>query len=328
MNGLVLDRPGALRIATDLPAAASPGPGEALVRVHRIGLCGTDYAGWRGEMPLMTFPRILGHELGVEVEAVGLGVRNVRPGDRCAVEPYLNCGSCAACAAGRGNCCERLRVLGVHADGGMRESLAVPAAKLHPARTLSHEALALVEPLAIGAHAVARAVLAADEAVLVIGAGPIGQAVMEFARIAGAHVTACDLNPARLASCAPVAHRTLANMPDGERFTAVFDATGHPGSMSAALRLVAQAGRLIWVGITREPVTLSDAEFHVRETTLLGSRNALPEDFTRIIGWMEAGKIDVARWITHRAALADLPERMAALADPGAGVLKAMLEVG
>src|SRR5688572_29773935 len=189
MRGIVLDKPGALRAAADLPDAGGPGAGEALVRVRKVGVCGTDYAGWRGEMPLMTYPRILGHELGIEVMTVGPGVSGIAPGDRCAVEPYLNCGACAPCRKQRGNCCETLRVLGVHIDGGMRESLVVPATKLHPSATLGLDALALVEPLAIGAHAVARSGLAAGEQTLVIGAGPIGRAVVEFARLAGAKLT-------------------------------------------------------------------------------------------------------------------------------------------
>lgn len=327
MNGLILDQPGTLRAATGLPPAPAPGAGEALVRVRKIGMCGTDYAGWRGEMPLMTYPRILGHELGVEIVAVGSGVTNVKSGDRCAVEPYLNCGSCGPCTKGRGNCCESLRVLGVHIDGGMRESLVVPAAKLHASTSLGLDALALVEPLAIGAHAVARAGLSAGEQTLVIGAGPIGRAVIEFARIAQARITVLDLVPARLESCAGLVDRTATTLFESETFDAVFDATGHPGSMAAAVNRVAHAGRLVYVGITRESLAFPDPLFHRREMTLLASRNALPGDFRRIIGWLEEGKIEVNRWITHRAALTDLPAKIEAWADPKSGVLKAMLEV-
>ncbi len=327
MTGLILDQPGKLRAAADLPAAPAPGAGEALVRIRRVGVCGTDYAGWRGEMPLMTYPRILGHELGVEVLAVGAGVSNVRPGDRCAVEPYLNCGACDACRKARGNCCEALRVLGVHIDGGMRESVVVPAIKLHVSATLGLDALALVEPLAIGAHAVARSGLGAGENTLVIGTGPIGRAVIEFARIAGARITVLDLVPSRLEACAGLVDRAVTTLFEAETFDAVFDATGHPGSMTAAVTKVAHAGRLTYVGITRESISFPDPLFHRREMTLLASRNALPDDFRRIIGWLEEGKIDVNRWITHRATLTDLPARIAEWANPASGVLKAMLEV-
>jgi 2-desacetyl-2-hydroxyethyl bacteriochlorophyllide A dehydrogenase len=275
----------------------------------------------------MTYPRILGHELGVEVLSVGPGVTGIKPGDRCAVEPYLNCGTCRPCQLNRGNCCEDLRVLGVHTDGGMRESVVVPAAKLHPSAVLGLDALALVEPLAIGAHAVARSGLDSGEHALVIGAGPIGRAVIEFCRITGARITVLDLVPSRLSACAGLVDRAVSSLPEAETFDAVFDATGHPGSMAAAVHRVGFAGRLTYVGITRESITFPDPLFHRREMTFFASRNALPDDFRRIIGWLEEGEIDVNRWITHRASLFDLPGMIGSWADPKTGVLKAVLEV-
>src|SRR5438270_5167509 len=193
MKALLLENPRNLK-CIDIEAPARPGPGEALVRVHRIGICGTDISGYLGKMPFFSYPRIPGHELGVEVLEVGPGVANVQPGDRCAVEPYINCQACHACTRGKSNCCEKHQTLGVHCDGGLRPRFLVPARKLHVSRTLAFEQLALVETLAIGCHAVDRSGLQADESCLVIGAGPIGLAVLEFVKLTGAKAIVLDVN--------------------------------------------------------------------------------------------------------------------------------------
>jgi len=174
MHALQLASPKTFKLI-ETPEPAAPQPGEALVRVHCVGICGTDISAYLGKMPFVTYPRILGHELGVEVLAIGPEVTNVKPGDRCSIEPYINDPTSYASRRGRPNCCEKLQVLGVHADGGMRPRFIVPARKLHPASTLSFEQLALVETLAIGCHAVGRSGLTADETCLIIGAGPIGR---------------------------------------------------------------------------------------------------------------------------------------------------------
>src|SRR4029079_6874311 len=179
MYALQLESPKTFR-QVDLPEPPAPGPREALVRVHRVGICGTDISAYLGTMPFVTYPRILCHELGVEVLAVGDGATSVKPGDRCSVEPYINDPTSYASRQRRPNCCERLQVLGVHRDGGMRPQFIVPARKLHVASKLTFEQLALVETLAIGCHAVNRAALQADETCLIIGAGPIGLSVLEF----------------------------------------------------------------------------------------------------------------------------------------------------
>src|SRR5678816_3807179 len=197
MKAIQLQQPQNFRYI-EISEASSPAAGEALVRILRIGICGTDYSGYLGKMPFFSYPRIPGHELGVEVIAVGEGVNNVRPGDRCAVEPYINCERCFACRQGNGNCCENLKVLGVMMDGGMRERMLLPARKLHPANPLTFEQCALVETLAIGCHAVHRSRAQAGENVLVIGAGPIGLSVIEFTRLSGARTIVMDLSEQRL----------------------------------------------------------------------------------------------------------------------------------
>ncbi len=338
MLTLILDEPGRL-VARHTPPPSAPGPGEALVRVHRVGVCGTDLHAFAGNQPFFTYPRILGHELGVEVLAIGAGVTNVRPGDRCAVEPYLHCGTCIACRAGKPNCCRTLKVLGVHVDGGHRARFVVPAAKLHASAQLSYDQLALVETLGIGAHAVARAALRAGESVAVIGAGPIGLAVMQFALAAGARVIAGDVSGGRLRFCRERlgirdtidAHgdvvAELERLTQGDLPTAVFDATGNVRSMNAAFQYPAHGGRLILVGLVQADVAFNDPNFHRRELTVLSSRNALPAEFTRIIDLIEAGRIDTNPWITHRAELAQVPAVLAGWTDPAAGVIKAMIDI-
>lgn len=338
MQALVLDEPGRLRLTT-LPASDAPKVGEALVRVHRVGVCGTDYHAFAGNQPFFSYPRILGHELGVEVLEVGAGVTEVRPGDRCAVEPYLNCGRCIACRRGATNCCSQLQVLGVHIDGGLREQFTLPARKLHPSAQLSYDQLALVETLGIGAHAVFRAAPEPDEWALVFGAGPIGLGVTQFAQQAGARVIVADIDAGRLAFVAQhvaVAATVRAGdsaldeimaLTGGDLPTKVFDATGNQGSMQGAFKYVAPSGTLTFVGLFSGDVTFHDPDFHRREITLLASRNARGADFRRIIGLVESGAIDTAPWMTHRASLEAAAETFPTWREPGAGVIKALIEL-
>lgn len=339
MKTLMLREPGSLVLeSSSFPSA--PAAAEAVVRVHRIGVCGTDIHAFSGKQPFFTYPRVLGHELGLEVVAVGEGVTNVKPGDRCSLEPYVNCGKCIACRRGRGNCCTNMQVIGVHTDGGMREQFIVPASKLHASNKLNYDQLALVEPLSIGCHAVERANIEAGEFVLVIGAGPIGLATMQFAVEKKAQVIVLDINDARLAFCQQqlgVAHainglkenvtEALARITGGDMPTAVLDATGSPKSMMAAFDYPSHAGRLVFVGLFQGDVTFNDPNFHKRELTLMGSRNSHSADFTRIIGLIESGSIDTTPWITHRAAFDEVKDVFSSWTNPETGVIKAMIEL-
>ncbi len=341
MKTITLQKPGRLLLG-DTPWPTAPGPGEALVRVHTVGVCGTDTHAFAGKQPFFTYPRVLGHELGVEVLEIAPGEAgsphaHVKPGDRCSVEPYINCQRCIACRRGRGNCCVHMQVLGVHIDGGMREAFTLPARKLHPANALTYEQIALVETLAIGAHAVERAQLEEGETVLVIGAGPIGLSVIQFAA-ARARVIVMDVADTRLAFCRDkLAIRDTLNANDnpleklreltaGDMPTAVFDATGNPASMMNALKYLAHGGRLVYVGLFPGDFTLNDPEFHRRETTLLSSRNALPADFSRIIRAIDEGRLSTDHWITHRATADTLVETFPTWTAPNSGVLKAIIE--
>jgi 2-desacetyl-2-hydroxyethyl bacteriochlorophyllide A dehydrogenase len=238
-----------------------------------------------------------------------------------------------------------MRVIGVHLDGGMREAFLLPARKLHPANNLNYEQIALVETLAIGAHAIDRAALdpAGKENILVIGAGPIGLSVIEFAKIktaGGGKVIVMDVSEQRLAFCqSSMGIKDLVDarsdgggvekvkqLTDGDMPTVVIDATGNVQSMNGALKYLANSGRLVYVGLFPGEFSLNDPEFHRRETTLLGSRNALPADFGRIIAAVESGKINTAPWITHRTPARELLGAFPSWISPGSGVLKAIIE--
>jgi 2-desacetyl-2-hydroxyethyl bacteriochlorophyllide A dehydrogenase len=340
MKAIRLEEPGRFAEVNLEAASAALKSDEALVRVHRIGVCGTDLHAFRGNQPFFTYPRILGHELGVEVLDLGAPAEGIRAGQYCAVEPYLNCGTCIACRRGKPNCCVKLSVLGVHTDGGMRENLVVPIRKLHLSKNLTLDQLALVETLAIGCHAVDRAGLEKGEFVLVIGAGPIGLGVMQFAIEAGAQVIVLDINAQRLEFCRSRLSvpytidasrenvlEALADMTAGDLPTAVFDATGNGRSMANTFEYPANGGRLIFVGLFQGEVTFNDPNFHRRELTILASRNACPDDFRRIISLIEAKRIDTSPWITHRAPLGDVAAEFPLWTKAETGVVKAMIEV-
>jgi alcohol dehydrogenase len=319
----------------------APGVGEAVVRVHRVGICGTDYSGYLGKMPFYSYPRIPGHELGVEVVAVGAGVTNVAVGDRCSVEPYINCQTCYSCRTGHSNCCENHQTLGVHCNGGLRPLFTVPARKLHISRKLDFDQLALVETLAIGCHAVDRGAPTATETVLVIGAGPIGLSVVEFAKLSGARTLVMDMNERRLAFVretmgVPDTIQAKGNEEDlkalealtgGNLAQVVVDATGSHHSMSGALKYVGFTGRLVYVGVTPEEVHFGHPLMHRREMSVMASRNAMSGDFSRIISLIEAGKIDTDPWMTHSAALEEVPGVFTNWMLPESGVLKAVVSV-
>ena len=340
MRAIRLVEPGRFE-KIDIAHPGNPGPGQALVKTHRMGICGTDTAGFLGKMPFFSYPRIPGHELGVEVLAVGDGVQNVRVGDRCSVEPYMNCGECYACRHGHGNCCQSLEVIGVMVDGGLRDQFLIRAEKLHPSKQLSYEQLALVETLAIGRHACDRGGATKGDHVLIIGAGPIGLATLEFTRLTGATITVMDMVPSRLEFCRQVygvphtirfigdgsEWEQMQQITGGDKFVLVTDATGNQHSMSNALQYVAHSGSLVYVGITTGEVTFKHPLLHKPEMTLKGSRNAMPADFTRIIGLIEDGTINTQPWITHRTTFDSVIDEFESFTRSDSGVIKAVIEV-
>lgn len=334
MLQLTLEQPKSLKLA-EVPDPRRQA-GQALVKVRRVGICGTDLHAYRGQQPFFTYPRVLGHELAVEVMETDAGVDAVRPGDHCVVFPYLDCGRCIACRRGKTNCCVHMRVLGVHEDGGMCEYLSLPVDRLIPAEELTLEQMALVENQCIGAHAVRRADLDARDTVLVVGAGPIGLGVIQFARAAGARVLVADLAPAKLEFCRaqlgvdeglPVDAdfpQRLRDLTAGDLPSVVFDATGHPGSMEAGFELVAHGGTYVLVSLVQSDIRFWDPEFHKRELTLLSSRNATRQDFEQVMAAMRSEAIVTDPLITHPAPFTEVVQRFESWLDPAQGVIKAM----
>ncbi|MEB2782032.1 zinc-binding alcohol dehydrogenase family protein [Algoriphagus sp. C2-6-M1] len=339
MKTVILKEPGSWEVS-ETSVDRSLEDDQVLLKVHRIGICGTDMHAFRGKQPFFSYPRILGHELGLEVVEKGRLVSRVKIGDKCALEPYFNFKEDQAVKLGKTNCGEFISVFGVHQDGGMQEFIKVPARYLHKSSKLSYDQLALIEPLGIGCHAVSRANITSEDKVLVIGAGPIGLATMQFATIKLAKVAALDINEDRLRFCMQNldlegtvnANSTdvigqLRNLFDGDLPTVVMDATGNEHSMKNTLNYVAFGGRIVFIGLYQGDFTFFDPLFHRKEITLLASRNALGADFEEIISLMEEGKVATDHWITHRVRFDDLPKRFESLLNPESGVIKAMVEL-
>ncbi|UZR96667.1 zinc-binding alcohol dehydrogenase family protein [Chondrinema litorale] len=339
MNTLRLEEPGKFEyINSEINQHLEPN--EALLKVHRIGICGTDYHAFAGNQPFFSYPRVLGHELGVEVLKIGSEVDNVTVGDKCTVEPYQNKTQDQAVRNGFTNCGENISVFGVHEDGGMRDIIKLSAKYLHKSDKLSYDQLALVEPLAIGCHAVNRARITSNDFVLVVGAGPIGLATATFAKATGAKTVMMDINQKRLDFCKEVMNvdgtviagndQTEANLRaqfDGDLPTVVLDATGNKHAMQKALEYSASAGRIVFVGLFQGDFSFNDPYFHKKELTIMGSRNALPSDFEQIIKMIEEGKVNTQPWITHRCNFNELTDNFETWLKPEAGVIKAVVSM-
>ncbi|TDG36252.1 zinc-binding alcohol dehydrogenase family protein [Pedobacter changchengzhani] len=313
--------------------------GRAIIKIKRIGICGTDIHAYEGVQPFFEYPRILGHELAGDLisfdDAPGFKI-----GEAVTIAPYFSCGTCIACRSGKPNCCTSIKVCGVHQDGGMVEYLSVPSSSLIHGEGLSYDELALVEPLAIGAHGVRRAGVQKGEFVLVVGAGPIGLGTMEFARIAGAKVIALDINDQRLQFCKDklgVTHTInalsnnivgqLAEITNGDMPTVVIDATGNLKAINNAFEYMAHGARYVLIGLQKQSISFNHPEFHKREATLMSSRNATAQDFDHVIASMKSGAVNPATYITHRIAFDDVKDEFKKCLDPANGVIKAVIEI-
>ena len=312
--------------------------GYTLLKIKRIGICGTDLHAFEGTQPYFSYPRILGHELAAEI--VETKAEGFLAGESVTFIPYFNCGECNACRDDKPNCCASLKVCGVHVDGGMVEYLSVPDDTLVHGNGLSLDELALIEPLCIGAHGIRRAGVKPGEFVLVIGAGPIGLGTMEFARIAGGKVIAMDINEGRLQFCKDrsLAHfsvnpavedalEKIKSITNGDMPAVIIDATGNLKAINTAFAYMAHGGRYVLIGLQKGEIVISHPEFHKREATLLSSRNATRADFEHVISSIQNKQVDPATYITHRTTFDKVKDEFESWLDPMNGVIKAMVEL-
>ena len=337
MKTLTCTTPGTFEYSTtDKPQLQTD---QAIIRIKRVGICGTDLHAFEGTQPFFNYPRVLGHELSGELVEID-GNTDFTIGEKVTFIPYFNCGECIACRMNKPNCCVKMQVCGVHVDGGMREYLSVPSRTLLHGEGLSYDELALVEPLAIGAHGVRRADIQPGEFVLVIGAGPIGLGTMEFAKIAGAKVIALDINEDRLAFCkeklgvdfavnalSPNVTQQLNEITEGDMPTVVIDATGSQKAINNAINYMAHGARFVLIGLQKGDLIFNHPEFHKRESTLMSSRNATIQDFEHVIQSMKAGLVNPTNYITHRVAFENVKDEFETWLDPKNGVIKAMVEL-
>jgi 2-desacetyl-2-hydroxyethyl bacteriochlorophyllide A dehydrogenase len=330
MKTATLERPGRFAL-TDTGPPGAPGPHEVLVRVLAVGICGTDLHAFEGTQPFFTYPRILGHELAVEVIEPGEMADGFMPGDLCAVNPYIHCGECIACRRGRTNCCAKMCVIGVHADGGMRDRFLIPARQLYKCGNLPPQRIPLVETLGVGIHAVGRAEPQAGDRALVIGCGPIGLSVIEFLRLAGCDIGIVEKMPERLDFAARQhglkrAYPSHNEARQEDASTMVFDCTGDRTSMENAINLLQQGGKLVFVGIVNEPISLFDPDLHRREATILASRNSTPAEHRRVLELLESRSIDVSAWPMESAAPPSMEQRFPVWLRREAGIVKAVID--
>lgn len=338
MKGIVCEEAGRFKWREDLPEPILE-EGKAIIRIRRIGICGTDLHAFEGNQPYFSYPRILGHELAGVIEAVGKNEYGFRIGDQVSIVPYIHCGECPACRRGKTNCCRSMKVFGVHVDGGMRERVSISVSHLIKTNHLTLDQAAMLEPLAIGAHAIRRSGMTSGDTILVIGAGPIGLGIMALARYVGAEVIAMDVNEGRLAFCrswAKVNHTVnalqepkerLAAITSGDSVNIVIDATGNAVSMTEAFDLVAHGGTLLFVGLIKGDITFNDPKFHSHEMTLMGSRNATMEDFSFVTNAISEGYIDIDTYITHRTSFENMIDQFGNWLEPNSNVIKALVEI-
>ena len=334
-----LAAPGAAEFRETVPPC--PGPDEVLVRVRAVGLCGSDLNTWRGRNPLVTYPRVPGHEIAGEIVEAGADVpAEWAPGAKVTLSPYSACGRCPACRRGRANACRDNRTMGVQRDGGLAESIVVPWPKLFASPKLSFRELALVEPLSVGRHAVNRGRVTPEDTVAVLGCGMIGLGAVAGAADLGARVIAVDIDDAKLDlarkvgaaetvnSRAASLGEALAALTDGDGPDVIVEAVGLPETYRAAVENVTFAGRVVYIGYAKAPVEFETKRFVQKELDLLGSRNAMPDDFRQVIRALETGVLPTVDLVTRTYPFDSAAQALADWdADPAA-ITKLLVEVG
>ena len=338
MKALVIEAPGRTSLA-DVPEPAAR-EGEVLLRVRAVGFCGTDLSSFRGVNPLVSYPRIPGHELGCTIEQIGPAVPELfRVGQNVLVHPYKACGRCTACLQQRPNCCRDNETLGVQREGGMTEYIAAAWQTLYTSDKLSLREMALVEPLTIGYHAVKRGRVSASDTVAVFGCGAIGLGVLAAAADQGARVIAIDVDDrklelARKAGARHTVNSTLSELreelsklTDGEGPHVTIEAVGLPQTFRAAVDEACFGGRVVYIGYSKRPVEYDTRFIVQRELDIVGSRNALSDDFRAVVEFLERGTFPVDEVVTHVVPLAKAGEVLAAWSENPAEFTKIHVEI-
>lgn len=336
MKALQIKTPGEVQVI-DLPVP-SPKSGEVRLRIRRAGYCGSDLSTFRGVNPLVSYPRVPGHELGGTIDAVGPNTEAPAVGTPVLVVPYTACGSCSACRQGRPNCCRYNQTLGVQREGGIAEFLCVPTEKVLTARGLDFTELAMVEPLTVGFHAVARGRVSKTDTVAVLGCGAIGLGAVAGAAARGARVIAVDLDPAKLqiardAGAQETINTATENLPerlkaltDGHGPEVIIEAIGLPQTFRAAVEEVCFAGRVVYIGYAKAPVEYETKLFVQKELDVMGSRNATADDFRAVIAHLQAKKFPIAATLSRVASIDDAPQAMRDWAAKPAAFTKIQIE--
>ena len=334
MKYIVCEKPGHFAMKTK--PAPKAGEGEALLKIHQVGICGTDYHAYKGKQAFFSYPRILGHELAATVISVGSNSQGIQPEDRVIIMPYMSCGHCLACRSGKTNCCTNIEVLGVHTDGGMQQQITVPTKFLLKTNHLSLDQMVITEPLAIGAHALRRADLQRGETILVIGCGPIGIGLIALAKIKGARVIAMDIDENKLlfvqeqmgikdvVKADDSAFNKINSLTNGDLCTAVFDATGIQSAMESGPSFLSHGGRFVLVGLFKGELRFHHPSIHAKEASLLCSRNATIEDFETVIEALP--NFPTEAYLTHRLELDEMIPDFEELMKPENKVIKAVIK--
>ncbi|HEY6445917.1 MAG TPA: zinc-binding alcohol dehydrogenase family protein [Acidobacteriaceae bacterium] len=338
MRAIVLDGPGRARMA-DVAHPGKPGPGEVLLAVRMVGLCGSDLSTFAGRNPLVSYPRMPGHEIAAKIVEVGAECPAAWKADMAVtVLPYSQCGECAACRRGRANACRNNQTLGVQRDGALTEFLRVPWTKLKASAGLPLRTLAMVEPLTVGAHAVRRGRVTAEDTVLVIGCGMVGLGVVAAAAFRGARVIAMDVDDGKLELARSAGAREVVRGGDGaaagvraltggEGPDVVIEAVGTPQTFRLAVEVVSFTGRVVYIGYAKEPVSYETKLFVQKELDILGSRNATDADFDEVIAMLRSGGFPVEDAVSLVVPLEEAGEALARWSADPASMRKILVAV-
>jgi len=335
MWAIRVEKPGDLAVVEVAKPAA--GPGQILLRVRRVGICGSDMHIYHGLNPFARYPRVIGHEVLATVAALGAGVEGFATGDRVAVDPVVSCGQCHACRIGRPNVCRSLQVIGVHCDGGMSEFCVIPAANaVKVPDKISDRAAAMAEPYSIAANIMLRSEAGANDVALIYGAGVIGLASLQSASMKGVRCIIVDVDDARLARAKALGAGRVVNSrresveaaveaeTGGYGVTLVIDAAGAPGILEQAVQVAGPTGRIMVLNFQPGTSAVPQSEMVKKELSLLGSRlnrRLIPQ----VIGWFASGAIDPELLVSHEFGFRQIKEALQLIEERPEAICKVQL---